>query len=182
MQSQGITAAQVNQQLRQINLNAPAAAPRSPAPSSRCACSATRRGLCAVADADRASRRPHGAARRLARSRQQQRAALDRQDRRQAGRQLRHLSAPRARPTSPSTTKRWEELRKIEKANPRIKFTEIYNSVDYTKSSTSSMLALVEGAVLAVIVVFLFLRDWRATLISPSPSRCRRSRPSGSWT
>ena len=30
----------------------------------------------------------------------------------------------------------------------------------------SSMRALVEGALLAVVVVFLFLRDWRATLIS----------------
>src|SRR3546814_13674163 len=28
------------------------------------------------------------------------------------------------------------------------------------------MAAMVEGAVLAVVVVFLFLRDWRATLIS----------------
>src|SRR3546814_4904654 len=28
------------------------------------------------------------------------------------------------------------------------------------------MAAMVEGAVLAVIVVFLFLRDWRATIIS----------------
>ena len=28
------------------------------------------------------------------------------------------------------------------------------------------MNAMVEGAILAVVVVFLFLRDWRATLIS----------------
>src|SRR5690606_32414370 len=30
----------------------------------------------------------------------------------------------------------------------------------------SSIWAMIEGAVLAVIVVFIFLRDWRATLIS----------------
>ncbi|MFX9077411.1 efflux RND transporter permease subunit, partial [Acinetobacter baumannii] len=30
----------------------------------------------------------------------------------------------------------------------------------------SSMSAMVEGAVLAVIVVFFFLRDWRATIVS----------------
>ena len=40
--------------------------------------------------------------------------------------------------------------------------------------------ALIEGAMLAVLVVFLFLRDWRATRSPRSRFRCRRSRPSRS--
>src|SRR5690606_21018258 len=40
-------------------------------------------------------------------------------------------------------------------------------SVEYTKEQyESSIAALVEGSILAVIVVFLFLRDWRATVIA----------------
>src|SRR5690606_24444988 len=55
----------------------------------------------------------------------------------------------------------------IEAENPGIRFTQLYTSVDYTKDQyASSMEAMVEGAILAVIVVFLFLRDWRATFIS----------------
>jgi multidrug efflux pump subunit AcrB len=51
--------------------------------------------------------------------------------------------------------------------NPRIKFNEIFNEVDYTKAQYhSAMEGLVEGAILAVLVVLLFLRDIRATLIS----------------
>ena len=42
-----------------------------------------------------------------------------------------------------------------------------FYSVEYTKQQyDSSMSSMVEGAVLAVIVVFFFLRDWRATLVS----------------
>ena len=55
----------------------------------------------------------------------------------------------------------------IAKDNPKIKFTQLYTSVDYTKEQyKSAIMAMVEGAVLAVVVVFLFLRDWRATAIS----------------
>ncbi|SNS57472.1 Multidrug efflux pump subunit AcrB [Sphingomonas laterariae] len=58
-------------------------------------------------------------------------------------------------------------LAAIEKENPKIKFTELYTSVDYTREQyTSAIHAMIEGAVLAVIVVFIFLRDWRATIIS----------------
>ncbi|RST31952.1 efflux RND transporter permease subunit [Sphingomonas ginkgonis] len=61
----------------------------------------------------------------------------------------------------------WEEMHKIEKENPRIHFSEISNNVDYTKSQYhSSIEALWEGAILAVFVVYLFLRDGRATAIS----------------
>ncbi|OYX64668.1 MAG: transporter [Sphingomonadales bacterium 32-64-17] len=58
-------------------------------------------------------------------------------------------------------------LQQLEKENPGIRFTRLFTEVDYTKAQyESSMAAMVEGAVLAVIVVFLFLRDWRATIIA----------------
>ncbi len=59
-------------------------------------------------------------------------------------------------------------LRKIEKdQGNKVRFIQLFSSVGYTKDQyTSSMSAMVEGAVLAVIVVFLFLRDWRATIVS----------------
>ncbi len=58
-------------------------------------------------------------------------------------------------------------LKKLEAENPGVKFYQRFTSVNYTKNQyNSSMHALIEGAVLAVIVVFIFLRDWRATLIS----------------
>ncbi|MCP5380182.1 MAG: efflux RND transporter permease subunit [Novosphingobium sp.] len=60
-----------------------------------------------------------------------------------------------------------EELRAIEAENPGISFKLLTTSVDYIKGQyASSIEAMIEGAVLAVLVVFLFLRDWRATVIS----------------
>ncbi len=59
------------------------------------------------------------------------------------------------------------EIGKLEKAHPGVHFTRLFTSVDYTKQQyESSIASMVEGAILAVIVVFFFLRDWRATLIS----------------
>ena len=59
------------------------------------------------------------------------------------------------------------KMDEIVKENPGIKFTTLFNSVDYTKGQyKSSMAAMIEGALLAIVVVFLFLRDWRATIIS----------------
>lgn len=58
-------------------------------------------------------------------------------------------------------------MQAIEDENPGIEFVELFNVVEYTKAQyKSSMAALIEGAILAVIVVFFFLRDWRATIIS----------------
>jgi hydrophobe/amphiphile efflux-1 (HAE1) family protein len=52
-------------------------------------------------------------------------------------------------------------------AHPQITFTEIDNSVNYTAGNHKSAMAmLMEGAGLTIIVVFLFLRDLRATIIS----------------
>ncbi len=60
-----------------------------------------------------------------------------------------------------------KEMRKLESENPKVKFTTLYTSVpDTIASYHGSIQMLWEGALLAVIVVFLFLRDWRATLIS----------------
>jgi len=59
------------------------------------------------------------------------------------------------------------EMDAIEAENEGVKFIKLSTSTTYTRAQyESSMWALVEGAVLAVIVVFLFLRDWRATFIS----------------
>ena len=61
-----------------------------------------------------------------------------------------------------------KELAKIEKEQGgRVHFIQLFSSVGYTKDQyKSSMSAMVEGAVLAVIGVFFFLRDWRATIVS----------------
>jgi multidrug efflux pump subunit AcrB len=50
---------------------------------------------------------------------------------------------------------------------PRMKFSEVASTVEEAEDSfKSSMTMLWEGSILAVIVVFIFLRDWRATWIS----------------
>ena len=60
-----------------------------------------------------------------------------------------------------------ELMNGISEENPGVEFIRLGSSVDYTKTQyKSSMAAMVEGALLAVVVVFLFLRDWRATVIS----------------
>ncbi|MDR2016006.1 MAG: efflux RND transporter permease subunit [Burkholderiales bacterium] len=59
------------------------------------------------------------------------------------------------------------ELQKIRAANPDIEIVETVNFVTYTEEDYSaSMLMLCEGMLLAVLVVFLFLRDIRATVVS----------------
>ena len=59
------------------------------------------------------------------------------------------------------------EMDKMEAEIKGIKFIRLSTSTTYTKGQyESSMWALLEGAVLAVVVVFMFLRDWRATAIS----------------
>ncbi|HEX2540738.1 MAG TPA: efflux RND transporter permease subunit [Caldimonas sp.] len=58
-------------------------------------------------------------------------------------------------------------LDKLKAERPDIEITEAFNFVDPVQENyDGSMLLLYEGAALAVLVVFLFLRDWRATLVS----------------
>ena len=59
------------------------------------------------------------------------------------------------------------ELEKLKAAHPEITVTEAFNFVDPVQENyDGSMLLLYEGAALAILVVFLFLRDWRATLVA----------------
>jgi multidrug efflux pump subunit AcrB len=87
----------------------------------------------------------------------------------ESGRQVVTFGTTRAKGASDVTVfdEAMIKIAEIEKENPGIKFTILFNSVDYTKSQyKSSMAAMIEGALLAIVVVFLFLRDWRATVIS----------------
>ncbi|MCL2160709.1 MAG: efflux RND transporter permease subunit [Betaproteobacteria bacterium] len=59
------------------------------------------------------------------------------------------------------------ELKKILAANPDLEIVEAFNFVSPVQEEyEGSMRMFLEGAVLAVLVVFLFLRDTRATVIS----------------
>ncbi|EJU13432.1 cation/multidrug efflux pump AcrB [Sphingomonas sp. LH128] len=52
-------------------------------------------------------------------------------------------------------------------ANPEVTFTRIVSTADLTRRSFHSTVdVLIEGVILAIVVVFLFLRDWRATAIA----------------
>ncbi len=62
-----------------------------------------------------------------------------------------------------------QALGRLQAADPSLSFTKISGTVDYTREQfQGSMNMLYEGALLAVLVVWWFLRDWRATLISAS--------------
>ena len=55
----------------------------------------------------------------------------------------------------------------LEAQNPGVKFTKVLSTVDNTRANfTATLHTLLEGMLLAAFVVFLFLRDWRATLIT----------------
>ena len=87
----------------------------------------------------------------------------------QGGRQVLSFGITKAKGSSDITVydASVKVLADIEKANPKIKFNQLFTSVEYTRGQYHSAVnAMWEGALLAVIVVFLFLRDWRATLIS----------------
>ncbi len=58
-------------------------------------------------------------------------------------------------------------IAKLEKANPGLKITKIFSMTDDTKANFhATQDVLIEGMLLAALVVFLFLRDWRATVIA----------------
>ncbi len=168
LQAQGITAAQVNQQLRQTNLNT--AGGRAEIAGSEQTVRVLGNAETAAQLASTQIALPGGRFVRLSDLGQVRDASAEiRTAAKFGGRQVVSFNVARAKGASDITAydNTWAELRKIEKEDPRVRFVEINNTVDYTKQQyNSSIWALVEGAVLAVLVVFLFLRDIRATLIS----------------
>ena len=168
MQALGITAAQVNAQLRQVNLNAAG-------------------GRAEIAGSEQAVR-IIGNARDAYELGQTQIAlgngrtaylsdfatvrdgfAEQRTLTKMGGRQVLSFSITRAKGFSDVTVydEAHKALAELEKENPKVTFTELFTQVDYAKGQYHSAIdAMWEGALLAVLVVFIFLRDWRATAIS----------------
>ena len=55
----------------------------------------------------------------------------------------------------------------LAKEYPHIRIAKIYDNAEpVAEDYHASMKMLIEGCILAVVVVFLFLRDWRATLVA----------------
>ena len=60
-----------------------------------------------------------------------------------------------------------KSLETLQKAHPNVKFVRIFSSVDETRASfEATKHVLLEGMLLAALVVLIFLRDWRSTLIT----------------
>ena len=59
------------------------------------------------------------------------------------------------------------ELKRMQEKHPDVTITEAFNFVTpVVENYEGSMTLMYEGALLAVLVVWFFLRDWRATLVS----------------
>jgi multidrug efflux pump subunit AcrB len=168
LQAQGITASQINQQLRQSNINA--AGGRAEIAGSEQSVRILGNAPNAYALGQTQIALPGGRFVKLAdlgevKDSYSEQRTVAKQD----GRQVVSFEVQRAKGASEVTTydKAWAELQKVQKENPKVHYSEIFNTVDYTKSQYHSALdGLIEGAILAVLVVLLFPRDIRATAIS----------------
>ena len=168
LQAQGITAAQVNTQLRQTNLNAAGGRAEIAGSEQSVRVLGNARTAYDLSQTDIIV--PGGRMVKLADLGEVKDAYSEQRTiAKMNGRQVISFNVQRSKGASEVTAydAAWAELQKMQKEDSRIQFREIVNQVDYTKAQYSSaMKGLLEGAVLAVLVVFLFLRDFRATLIS----------------
>jgi len=168
MQSYGITASQVNAQLRQTNLNA--AGGRTEIAGSEQAVRVLGNAGSAYQLGETRLALGNGQTIRLTDvATVSDSYAEQRNLAKMRGKQVLSFSIEKARGSSDVTVhdEAMKILDQIKKDNPKVDFKILFTRTEYTKEQySSSMMALIEGAVLAIIVVFLFLRDWRATAIS----------------
>jgi multidrug efflux pump subunit AcrB len=168
LQSYGVTAAQVNNQLRQTNINAA---------GGRAQIAGSEQAVRVIGNAQDAFRLGEqqiavGGGRTVRLSDLAEVRDLYAEQRNLSmmnGRQVLSFGISKSKGASDVTVfdDAAAQLRQLERENPKVHFRILYSGVDYIKNQyKSAMEALVEGAVLAVLVVFLFLRDIRATLIS----------------
>ena len=168
MQSQGVTAAQVNQQLRALNLNA--AGGRAEIAGSEQSVRVLGNAKSAFALAETNINTGRGGAVKLrdiatVRDLYAEQRSLAKMD----GHQVTSFSMAKSKGSSDVSVYDDAEklLKKLEAENPKVKFRLLFTTVEYTREQyVSAIEAMIEGAVLAVLVVFIFLRDWRATAIS----------------
>jgi multidrug efflux pump subunit AcrB len=168
LQAYGVTAAQVNAQLQQVNLNAAggrteiAGAEQSIRVLGNAASARTLGDTQIAISGARTVKLSELATVRDMYAEQRNLSLMN-------GRQVTSFSMEKAKGSSDVTV--YDEAMKVmdtlQKENPKVHFKQLYTSVEYTKGQYhSAMSAMIEGAVLAVVIVFLFLRDWRATMIS----------------
>jgi multidrug efflux pump subunit AcrB len=168
LQSHGITAAQVNQQLQQVNLNA--AGGRTEIAGAEQAIRVLGNARDAYALGQTQIAIPGGRTVKLAnladvRDMYAEQRSLSLMN----GTQVTSFSMEKAKGSSDVTVfdNALKVLEQLKKENPKIRYKQLFTSVEYTRSQYhTAMASMIEGAVLAVVIVFLFLRDWRATIIA----------------
>ena len=168
MQALGVTAAEVNQQLRLVNLNAPGG--RAQVGGGEQSIRVLGTAATALRLGQTQIRVGGGAVVRLSDLAEVRDAVAERRSiERLNGRAAVTFGVSKSRGASDvSTADRVEaEVAKILKENPDIAITRVFTTVENTRRTyRSALTAMIEGSVLAVLVVFVFLRDWRATAIS----------------
>ncbi len=168
MQSMGVTASQINGVLRQVNINAA---------GGRAEIAGSRQSVRVLGNADDAyalsqSQISMGNGRSIKLTdvaKVEDSFGEQRSIAKVNGKQVVTFGISRAKGASDVTVfdEAVKKMDEIKKENPGVEFIQLFNSVVYTKGQyKSSMAAMIEGALLAIVVVFLFLRDWRATVIS----------------
>ena len=168
MQALGITAAEVNQQLRVLNLNAPGGRAQVGGGEQSirvlgAAATALELGATQIRLANGTSVRLQDVANvRDAVGEQRSISRLN-------GRQATNFGVFKARGASDIAALDLVEIEiaTILKENPDIGIKRVFTTVEYTREMyRSALMAMIEGSILAVLVVLVFLRDWRATAIS----------------
>jgi multidrug efflux pump subunit AcrB len=168
MQALGITAVQVNQQIRQLNLDSPGG--RAEVAGGEQAIRVLGGAHTALQLAETQITLPGGRFARLSDIASVRDSVGEiRSISRLNGREATTFGVNKAKGFSDVSVLNavQAELGKITTENPQVKLTQVFTTVDYTKKTYhSAMSAFIEGSILAVLVVWFFLRDVRATLIS----------------